>query len=133
MTDLDQLEWLIGVRHVIVLLNKADVLDFDAVRIASATRAIEALLEQLELHAVAVIPASARHGDNVAVRSIRTPWYRGPTLTEALSVAPPLPSRAERPLRLPVQDTYRFDAKRVVVGRIEGGRIAVGDTVVIGA
>ena len=123
---------LIGVRHIIVLLNKADLLDFDADRVASATRAITELLEQLELSPAAVIPASARHGDNVASRSARTGWYRGPTLTEALSVVPPLPSRAERPLRLPVQDVYRFDSKRIVVGRIEGGRIAVGDTLVIG-
>ena len=123
---------LIGVRHVIVLLNKADLLDFDADRVASATRAITALLEQLELSPAAVIPASARHGDNVASRSARTGWYRGPTLTEALSVVPPLASRAERPLRLPVQDVYRFDSRRVVVCRIEAGRVAVGDTLVIG-
>ncbi|MGI4943184.1 MAG: adenylyl-sulfate kinase [Janthinobacterium lividum] len=123
---------LIGVRHIIVLLNKADLLDFDADRVASATRAITELLEQLELSPAAVIPASARHGDNVTSHSARTAWYRGPTLTEALSVVPPLPSRAERPLRLPVQDVYRFDSKRIVVGRIEGGRIAVGDTLVIG-
>ncbi len=123
---------LIGVRHVVVLLNKADLLDFDAGRVASATRAITALLEQLELSPAAVIPASARHGDNVTTRSGRTGWYRGPTLTEALSVVPPLGSRAERPLRLPVQDVYRFDSKRIVVGRIESGRVAVGDTLVIG-
>jgi bifunctional enzyme CysN/CysC len=124
---------LIGVRHVIVLLNKADLLGFDPDRVASATRAITALLEQLEVSPVAVIPASARHGDNVSSRSARTPWYRGPTLTEALSVVPPLASRADRPVRLPVQDVYRFDDKRIVVGRLEGGRIAVGDTLVIGA
>ena len=123
---------LTGVRHVVVLLNKADLLDFDADRVSSATRAITALLEQLELRPAAVIPASARHGDNVAARSARTGWYRGPTLTEALSVVPPPASRAERPLRLPVQDIYRSGAKRVVVGRIESGRVSVGDTLVIG-
>ena len=124
---------LIGVRHVIVLLNKADLLGFDETRVASATRAIVALLDQLEVSPVAVIPASARHGDNVTSRSARTPWYRGPTLTEALSVVPPLPSRADQPLRLPVQDVYRQGDRRIVVGRIEGGRVTVGDKVVIGA
>jgi bifunctional enzyme CysN/CysC len=124
---------LIGVRHVIVLLNKADLLGFDVERVGSATRAITALLEQMELTPVAVIPASARHGDNITVRSTQTPWYRGPTLTEALSVVPPLASRAERPVRLPVQDVYRFDDKRIVVGRLEGGRLSVGDTLVIGS
>jgi bifunctional enzyme CysN/CysC len=108
------------------------MLDFDAGRVAVATTAVGALLEQLGISAAAIIPASARHGDNVASRSARTPWYGGPILTEALSVIPPMPSRAERPLRLPVQDVYRHDTRRIVVGRIEGGRIAVGDTVLIG-
>ena len=123
---------LIGVRHVIVLLNKVDLLGFDAERVASATRAIEALLEQLEIAAVSIIPASARHGDNILTRSAEMPWYRGPTLTEALSVVPPLPSREKLALRMPVQDVYRYDNKRYVVGRIEAGCIAVGDKVVIG-
>jgi bifunctional enzyme CysN/CysC len=123
---------LIGVRHVIVLLNKADLLEFDPDRVAAATRAIEALLAQLEVRAEAIIPASARHGDNLVGRSARMPWYRGPTLAEALAVVPPPPSLAERPLRLPVQDVYRRGEARIVVGRIESGRIAVGDAVVIG-
>jgi bifunctional enzyme CysN/CysC len=124
---------LIGVRHVILLLNKADLLDYDAERIASAGRAVAVLLEQLGIHPVANIPASARDGDNVATRSERTPWYEGPTLVEALSAVPPLPSQADKPLRLPVQDVYRFDGKRVVVGRIESGRLKLGDALAIGA
>jgi bifunctional enzyme CysN/CysC len=124
---------LIGVRHVIVLLNKADLLDFDPARLAGATTAIAALLAQMAIAPVASIPASARHGDNVALRSPNTPWYHGPTLVEALAAVPPLPSQLDRPLRLPVQDVYRFDAQRLVVGRIESGRIAVGQQVVVGA
>ncbi|CAH2604355.1 Sulfate adenylyltransferase subunit 1 / Adenylyl-sulfate kinase [Rhodovastum atsumiense] len=123
---------LIGVRHVIVVLNKADLLDFDQDRIASASSAVLALLERLEIRPVVLIPASARHGDNVAARSEHTPWYEGPTLTEALAQVPPLPSQAEGPLRLPVQDVYRFDDRRLVVGRIESGRLKVGDAVVVG-
>lgn len=123
---------LIGVRHVIVLLNKADLLGFDEDRIATATHAIGALLEQLDIVPVATIPASARHGDNVTARSNQTPWYLGPTLVEALAAVPPLPSQEERPLRLPIQDVYRFDGQRLVVGRIESGRIEVGDQVMVG-
>ena len=124
---------LIGVRHVIVLLNKADLLDFDADRLTGAIRAIDALLAQMGITPVASIPASARHGDNVAIRSERTAWYHGPTLVEALAAVPPLPPQVDRPLRLPIQDVYRFDDQRLVVGRIESGRIQVGDTVVVGA
>ncbi len=123
---------LIGVRHVIVLLNKADLLGFDADRIAAAATAIGALLEQLGIAPVATIPASARHGDNVLARSSQTPWYLGPTLVEALAAVPPLPSQEERPLRLPIQDVYRFEGRRLVVGRIESGRVQVGDEVMVG-
>ena len=123
---------LIGVRHVIVLLNKADLLDFDQPRIDLAARGVTALLEQLGIVPVALIPASARRGDNVAERSPLTGWYTGPTLTEALIAVPPLASLADLPFRLPVQDVYRFDERRLVVGRIEGGKVQVGDTVVIG-
>lgn len=123
---------LIGVRHVIVLLNKADLLGFDQAQIATATSAIRALLAQLEIDPAAIIPASARNGDNVATRSAAMPWYKGPSLTEALSRVPPLPDRANRPLRLPVQDVYRRGQDRIVVGRIEGGRLAVGDRIAVG-
>ena len=122
---------LIGVRHVIVLLNKADLLEFDQVRIEAASRAVTALLHRLEITPVATIPASARHGDNVATRSPLTAWYAGPTLIEALAAVPPL-ALHDGPLRLPVQDVYRVGDRRHVVGRIEGGQIHVGDTVAIG-
>jgi bifunctional enzyme CysN/CysC len=124
---------LIGLRHVIVLLNKADLLDFDAARIAAASAAIGALLAQLDLVPLATIPASARHGDNIASRSARLPWYDGPTLIEALAAVPAPVAQTEHPLRMPVQDVYRLGETRVLVGRIERGRLAVGDTVAIGA
>ncbi len=124
---------LIGLRHVLVLLNKADLLDFDADRLAAAAQAITALLAQMAITPIALIPASARLGDNVAVRSEQMAWYDGPTLVEALAAVPPLPPQVDRPLRLPIQDVYRFDDKRLVVGRIESGRIQVGDAILVGA
>jgi bifunctional enzyme CysN/CysC len=75
----------------------------------------------------AVVPVSARHGDNVAARSCSMPWYRGPTIVEALDAFAPRALPVDRPLRLPVQDVYRIGAKRVIVGRIESGRLGVGD------
>ncbi|QEO18354.1 adenylyl-sulfate kinase [Acetobacter vaccinii] len=124
---------LIGIRHVIVLLNKVDLLDFDQARIVQVQKDVGDLLTRLELEAAVFVPASAREGDNIAQRSANMPWYEGPTLTEALAQVPTPDSRIELPLRLPVQDVYRFDDKRYVAGRIERGRVRVGDTVVIGA
>ncbi|MFT9375019.1 GTP-binding protein, partial [Komagataeibacter saccharivorans] len=123
---------LIGIRHVIVLMNKVDILDYDQQKIEAAEQDVTNLLRQLEIEPTVFVPASAREGDNIADRSERMAWYKGPTLTEALAQVPAPSSRADLPLRLPVQDVYRFDSKRVVVGRIERGRIRVGDEVVVG-
>lgn len=123
---------LIGIRHVIVLLNKVDLLDFDQKKIEAVEQSVSELLGKLDLEAALFVPASARDGDNIAARSDRMPWYKGPTLTEALAQVPSPASRANLPLRLPVQDVYRFNDKRYVAGRIERGRVRVGDTVIIG-
>ncbi|GAJ28196.1 adenylyl-sulfate kinase [Acidomonas methanolica] len=124
---------LIGIRHVIVLLNKSDLLGFDEARIAQAEADVRALLGRLEIAVEAVIPASARDGDNIAARSEKAPWYEGPTLTEALAQVPPPGSRAALPFRMPVQDVYRFDDVRYVAGRVERGAVRTGDRIVIGA
>lgn len=123
---------LIGIRHVIVLLNKVDLLDFDQRQVRQVEQSVSELLAKLDLEAALFVPASARDGDNIAARSERMPWYDGPTLTEALAQVPSPASRANLPLRLPVQDVYRFNDKRYVAGRIERGRVRVGDTVIIG-
>ncbi|MFT8674761.1 MAG: adenylyl-sulfate kinase [Acetobacter sp.] len=123
---------LIGIRHVIVLLNKVDLLAFDRTKVEAVEREVTDLLTRLDLKAAVFVPASARDGDNIATRSANMPWYAGPTLTEALASVPSPDSRVELALRLPVQDVYRFEDKRYVAGRIERGRVRVGDTVVIG-
>ncbi|MFT9256604.1 MAG: adenylyl-sulfate kinase [Acetobacter sp.] len=123
---------LIGIRHVIVLLNKVDLLAFDRTKVEAVEREVTDLLTRLDLKAAVFVPASAREGDNIATRSANMPWYAGPTLTEALASVPSPDSRVELALRLPVQDVYRFEDKRYVAGRIERGRVRVGDTVVIG-
>ncbi|WP_029603809.1 adenylyl-sulfate kinase [Kozakia baliensis] len=124
---------LIGIRHVIVLLNKSDLLNFEESAIAKAEADVRQLLGRLEIEVEAVVPASARDGDNIASRSERSPWYKGPTLIEALSNVPPPASRLALPFRMPVQDVYRFDDVRYVAGRIERGTVRVGDQIVIGA
>ncbi|GAB30005.1 sulfate adenylyltransferase subunit 1 [Acetobacter pasteurianus subsp. pasteurianus LMG 1262 = NBRC 106471] len=123
---------LIGIRHVIVLLNKVDLLDFDQAKVEAVEKSVTELLNKLGLEAALFVPASARDGDNIASRSERSPWYKGPTLTEALASVPSPASRSELALRLPVQDVYRFDNIRYVAGRVERGRVRVGDTVIIG-
>lgn len=124
---------LIGIRHVIVLLNKADRLEFAEAPLRQVEADIRQLLGLLELKAEHVIPASARDGDNIATRSEKASWYKGPTLLEALNNVPPPAPRLALPFRMPVQDVYRFDDKRYVAGRIERGTIREGDHIIIGS
>lgn len=81
---------------------------------------------------ISIIPVSGWTGENLVKKSTNMPWYKGPTLLEALDqfVEPPKP--IEKPLRLPVQDVYTITGVGTVpVGRIETGKIKVGDTVSI--
>ncbi|MGH7220372.1 MAG: elongation factor 1-alpha C-terminal domain-related protein, partial [Nitrospiraceae bacterium] len=73
---------------------------------------------------------SAKLGDNIANRSERMPWYSGPTVLDALSAFRKEPGQYEQPLRLPVQDVYKFDARRIIAGRVTAGRLKVGDSLV---
>jgi bifunctional enzyme CysN/CysC len=119
---------LLGLKQVAVAVNKIDLIGHDPARFAAIKAEVEEYLGGIGLPASAVVPLSAKHGDNVARPAAdMMPWYAGPTLVEALDAFAPRPEPVEGPLRLPVQDVYRRGDRRVVVGRIESGRLSVGD------
>lgn len=120
---------LLGVRKVAVAVNKIDLIGFDQARFDETAEAVRSYLANIGIEAAALVPVSARQGDNIAARSDRTSWYKGPTLIGALDAFSPRTQPTEQPLRLPVQDLYRFDDRRIVVGRIESGRLKVGDRI----
>jgi len=122
---------LLGIRQVVVVINKMDRVGYDDGRFREIDAEITAHLADLGLKPAAVIPISARHGDGVVERTPAIGWYRGPTVIEALDrFAPERPATA-LPLRLPVQAVYRFDDRRIVAGRIQSGFIAVGDEIAV--
>ncbi len=120
---------LLGVAQVAVAVNKMDLVDHDQHRFAEVEGEIAAYLNEIGIRPRAVVPVSARHGDNIATRSTAMPWYGGPTLTQALDGLARRLSPIDAPLCLPVQDVYRLDDRRVIVGRIESGQVSVGDAV----
>jgi bifunctional enzyme CysN/CysC len=120
---------LLGIRQVAVAVNKIDLIGFDAARFQAVADAVRNYLADIGIEVQAIVPLSARQGDNIASRSLNTPWYQGPTLIGALDAFAPRAQPVEQPLRLPVQDLYRLGDRRVVVGRIESGRLKVGDRV----
>jgi bifunctional enzyme CysN/CysC len=120
---------LLGVSQVAVAVNKMDLVDYAADVFAAIEAEFRAYLGGIGVTPTVMIPVSARAGDNIATKSAAMDWYRGPTLAEALGTFMPPPPRAGLPLRMPVQDVYRFDDRRIIAGRIESGRLAVGDEI----
>ena len=118
---------LLGIREIVVAVNKMDCVAYAQERFEAAARAVRTYLAALDLEATAIIPISARQGDMIAHRSVPPTWYEGPTVLEALDALKGAGDDLEQPLRLPVQDVYKFDERRIVVGRIEAGRLRVGD------
>jgi bifunctional enzyme CysN/CysC len=120
---------LLGVRQVVVAVNKMDLVGYDQEVFERITTEYGAFLGEIGLKAQRFVPVSAREGDNIARRATVTmPWYDGPTVLETLdSFESPRPQEY-LPLRFPIQDIYRFDARRILAGRIETGTLRVGDT-----
>jgi len=120
---------LIGVRQVVVAVNKMDLIGCDAQRYASIEAGYRAYLAGIGIVPAHVVPVSARTGANLTAPTRDMSWYAGPTLLQAIESLQPSPPLHDLPLRFPVQDVYKFDARRIIAGRIESGRLGVGDTV----
>jgi bifunctional enzyme CysN/CysC len=118
---------LLGVAQVAVVVNKMDLVGWDRACFDAIETEYRDWLARLGVEPACFIPISARDGDNVAERSLRAPWHAGPTVLEALTLFGPAAAPVELPLRLPIQDVYKFDERRILAGRIESGRFAVGD------
>jgi len=126
---------LLGIRQVAVLVNKMDLMGYREEVFQGITAEYRDFLAQVGIQPTWLIPVSAREGDNIVSGSDAMPWYRGPTLLDALDTFDKMPSPVDQPLRLPVQDIYKFteqgDDRRIVAGRIETGSVRVGDEVVL--
>ena len=122
---------LLGVKQVVVVINKMDRVDFSAARFHEISDEIRAHLGGLGVMPSAVIPISARDGDGVTERTANIDWYDGPTVVEALDALTPARPLDQLPLRLPVQAIYKFDDRRIIAGRIESGDLTSGDEIVI--
>lgn len=122
---------LLGVHQIAVVINKMDRIDYDAARYEEIKKELSDHLGSLGLTPAAIIPISARHGDGVARRSDSTRWYDGPTVLEIFEHFNTAPRADQLPLRFPVQAIYKFDDRRIIAGRVETGRLSVGETVTV--
>lgn len=121
---------LLGLRQVVVAVNKMDLVGYHRRPFAAVEEKIRGFLSSVGIVPSYVVPISAREGDNIAEASGRMAWYRGPTLLRALDSFAPARELSGLPLRFPVQDVYVWDQKRILAGRIESGTMRPGDAVV---
>ncbi|MCS5537590.1 MAG: translation elongation factor EF-1 subunit alpha, partial [Candidatus Poseidoniaceae archaeon] len=126
---------VLGVKQLIVHVNKMDIagVDWNEDKYKKAVSEVSELLKMAGFNPadVPMIPASSLEGDNVFNKSDKTPWYKGPTLFDAIDAIEMPPKPLDKPLRLPIQDVYKISGIGTVpVGKIETGVLHAGKTVV---
>ncbi|WP_028035550.1 sulfate adenylyltransferase subunit CysN [Chelativorans sp. J32] len=123
---------LLGIRHIVLAVNKIDLVDFDQQAFERIIADYESFVSDLDFSSVVAIPISARHGDNVTSVSERTPWYAGPSLIGHLENVEIGAEDRARPFRFPVQYVNRPNLDfRGFAGTITSGSIAVGSEVMV--
>jgi bifunctional enzyme CysN/CysC len=122
---------LLGVKQIAVVLNKMDKVGYSQARYDEVVAECEAYLREVGVRAACYVPISAREGDMLVRRGDNMPWYQGMSVMDTLESFSPMPAPDQQALRFPVQDVYKFDDRRIIVGRIESGMLRVGDTILI--
>jgi len=127
---------LLQIQHVVVAVNKMDLIGYDQAIYDRIVAAYREFAVSLGLKDITAIPLSALTGDNVVAPSANMPWYRGPTLITLLESLSVYDEAHDAPFRFPVQLVARHNGHaandfRGYMGRIESGKVAVGDTLVV--
>ena len=124
---------VLGVKQMIVAVNKMDAVSYDEKKYLETKEAMTKLLKGIGYKADGMnfVPTSGYVGDNVAKKSDKMPWYKGPTLVEALDQFELPEQPVDKPMRVPIQDVYTITGIGTVpVGRVETGILKVNDKVV---
>lgn len=125
---------MLGVKHVIVLINKMDLVGYSEDAYNALVAEYSEFLAKIGTTADRFIPICGLHGDNIASAAPEMPWYKGPTVLEALDNIEPISELQHSTSRMFVQDVYKFtkygDMRRIIAGTVDSGTIRVGDEVV---
>jgi len=127
---------LLQIEHVIVAVNKMDLINYDQKIYDRIIGAYQQFAKQLGLKAIHAIPLSALAGDNVVTPSDKMPWYQGPTLIDLLESISVYDEEHNSALRFPVQLVARHNGHeandfRGYMGRIEAGTVSKGDKLLV--
>ncbi len=125
---------LLGIRHVVLAVNKIDLVNFDQQVFDRIVGEYATFAAGFGFHTMVPIPVSGRFGDNVSTRSGNTPWYRGETLLEHLESVSVEEELTQIPFRFPVQWVNRPNQDfRGFSGTVASGAVAVGENIVVAA
>lgn len=130
---------LLGIPHIVVAINKMDLVDFDQARFEEIKAEYMKFAHKIGLSDVRFIPLSALNGDMVVDRGDRMDWYEGPTLLNILEATPAAHTEKRESFRFPVQFVCRpqdsanaeLHDYRGFMGRVESGEITAGDAVTV--
>src|SRR5258708_4889649 len=123
---------LLGIRHVVLAVNKLDLVGYDRTVFERIAEEFVGFASGLGFASLRVIPVSAREGDNITARSPNMPWYEGPNLLEYLETVDVEPGTDNRPFRFPVQWVNRPNLDfRGFSGTVVAGSVAPGDPILV--
>lgn len=125
---------MLGIKKIVVVVNKMDLVDYSQTVFNAIVEEYSHYLSDLGIQPMYYIPVSGREGDGVVNPSEKLAWHSGPTVLDALDLFTKEKPLVDLPLRIPVQDVYKFnsfgDNRRIVAGNIASGQVKVGDEVV---
>lgn len=122
---------LLGIKKVYVVLNKMDLVSYSEEVYRNIRTQMADFLASLKVYPIDYIPVSAFYGENMLEKSDKLGWYQGYSVIEAMDHIEKEKGLEDKPLRFPIQDVYKFDDRRIIVGRIETGTLKVGDEITI--
>ncbi|MDF2567366.1 MAG: sulfate adenylyltransferase, large subunit [Oscillospiraceae bacterium] len=123
--------YLLGIKKVFVVLNKMDLVDYSEEVFNQVTLEMGEFLKTLGVSPLGYIPVSAFYGQNILKNSEFMSWYQGKNILSSMDSIEKERGVEEKPLRFPIQDVYKFDDRRIIAGRIEQGKLHVGDKIKI--
>jgi len=125
---------MLGIRQIAVVVNKMDLVEYRKDVFNAIVKEYSKFLKSLGIHSACFIPVSGLKGDNIASRSDSMKWYTGATILDVLDGFENATPQPDRPLRMPVQDVYKFtrynDTRRIIAGTITSGSLRPDDEVI---
>ncbi len=127
--------WMLGIKKIVVVVNKMDLVNYQQSIFEQIRTEYNDYLAGIGVEPLFYIPVSGREGDNIVHKSKNMPWWDGLTALEALDSFTKAAPLTHQPLRIPIQDVYKFssfgDSRRIIAGTISSGSINVDDELVI--